>query len=37
VLAASGFRAVRVTWAQLSKEPEALLARVAQAPVTTAT
>lgn len=37
VLAASGFRVVRVTWAQLSKEPEALLARIAQALVTTRT
>lgn len=34
VLAASGFRVVRVTWAQLSKEPEALLARIPQALVT---
>lgn len=36
-LAASGFRVVRVTWAQLSNEPEALLARIAQALVTTGT
>src|SRR5690606_2117626 len=31
VLAAAGFRVVRVTWAQLAQEPEALLARIAQA------
>ncbi|HEY8470656.1 MAG TPA: type IV toxin-antitoxin system AbiEi family antitoxin domain-containing protein [Longimicrobiales bacterium] len=37
VLAVSGFRVVRVTWSQLSKEPEALLARIAQALVTPGT
>ena len=31
VLAAAGFRVLRVTWRQLSREPDAVLARLAQA------
>lgn len=36
VLAAAGFRVMRVTWAQLVRQPEALLVRLAQALVRTA-
>jgi very-short-patch-repair endonuclease len=35
VLAAAGYQVVRVTWRQLTNEPEALLARLAQALVRT--